>query len=137
MKNKSLGVFLWLIGLVATHLALFLLSPEMTAARWVTYGFTLFAFLSQLILWLAVWKKQPSNTEQFYSTPMLLYSTLYLLGEFIVCIVFSLAPATVKIAVLVNALVALIMLALLSVSMIGRNHAARVDARQKNHHRPL
>ena len=137
MKNKSLGVFLWLIGLVAAHLVLFLLSPEMTAARWITYGFTLFAFLSQLILWMAVWEKQPSNTEQFYSTPMLLYSTLYLLGQLIVCIVFSLTPVTVKIAVLVNALAALIMLALLTVSMIGRNHAARVDTRQKDHHKDL
>ena len=137
MKNKLLGVSLWLIGLVAAHLVLFLLSPEMTVARWITYGFTLFAFLSQLILWIAVWKKQPSNAEQFYSTPMLLYSMLYLLGQFIVCIVFSLAPVTVKIAVLVNALVTLIMLVLLSVSIIGRNHAAKVDTRQKDHHRTL
>lgn len=137
MKNKPLGVFLWLLGLVAVHLVIFLLSPEMTAARWITYGFTLFAFFSQLILWLAVWKKQPSNTEQFYAMPILLYSTLYLLGQLIVCIVFSLTQATVKAAVLVNALVAFIMLALLSVSMIGRNHAAKVDTRQKNHHRTL
>lgn len=136
-NNKILGISLWLVGLAAAHLVVFLLPSEMTAARWITYGFTLFAFLSQLILWLVFWKKQPSNNEQFYSAPMLLYSTLYLLGQFIVCIVFSLTPATVKIAVIVNALVTLIMLALLSVSMIGRNHAARVDRRQQDHHKEL
>lgn len=137
MKNKPLGVLLWLSGLVAAHLVLFLLSSEMTAARWITYGFTLFAFLSQLILWLAVWKKQPSNIEQFYASPMLLYSVLYLLGQLILCIVFALTVPTVKVAVLVNALLALTMFTLLSVSVIGRNHAARVDARQKNHHKEL
>ena len=44
--NKRLGVALWLIGLVIMHLLALLLPEELTAGRWATYGFALFAFFS-------------------------------------------------------------------------------------------
>lgn len=135
--QKAFGSALWLIGLALAHLFLFLLPREVTASVWITYGFTLIAFFSQLALWIAVWKKGLTPEMQFLHTPLLLFSVCYLAGQLICCILFALLPATVKIAILANALFLCAMWALQLAAVLACGHAEKVDRRQKNHHTKL
>ena len=133
-NNKLLGVMLWFLSLAAVHLIVFLAARELTAALWISYGFTMFAFVSQLVLWLAAWKKPMDGKQQFLHTPVLAYSLLYLVGQTAVCLFFAFVHASVKTAVLVNGLVLIAFWALMVLSLIGKNHIERVDQRQKDHH---
>lgn len=133
-RNKALGVVLWLIGLAAAHLIVFVVPSRYTAALWVTYGFTLFAFLFQLALWLWIWRKELPAPEQFLYTPALTISAAYVLLQLAVALVFALVSAAVKAAVLVNALLAIVMSTALVLSLMAKNTIRRTDERQKDHH---
>lgn len=136
-QNKVLGILLWLVGIVLAHLIVFLLPQEMEKAEWITYGFTLIAFFSQLILWFAAWREKPSPEQQFLQTPLLFYSVCYIAGQIILCVIFALVSTSGKIAVIVNAIFLASMCLLFVFSLIGRNHVDRIDQRQKNHHTKL
>lgn len=136
-NNKALGIVLWLIGLLAAHLILFVIPDGYTAGIWVTYGFTWFAFLLQLILWLWVWRKSLSTPEQFLHTPALTISVVYLLLQLVCDLILVLVGASGMAAILVNALLAIVMGILLTLVLIAKNTIQRVDSRQKNHHREL
>ena len=133
-NNKSLGVGLWFLALAAVHLIVFLAARELTAALWIAYGFTIFAFVSQLMLWLVIWQKTLDGKQQFLHAPVLTYSLLYLAGQVVLCLIFAFVHASAKTAVFVNGLTLILFWALLVLSLIGKNHIERVDQRQKNHH---
>lgn len=133
-NNKLLGVVLWFLALAAVYLIVFLAARELTAALWISYGFTMFAFASQLVLWLVAWKKPMNSKQQFLHTPVLTYSLLYLAGQTVLCLIFAFARASAKTAVLVNVLVLIAFWALMVLSLIGKNHIERIDRRQKDHH---
>ena len=133
-NNKSLGVGLWFLALAAVHLIVFLAARELTAALLIAYGFTIFAFVSQLVLWLVIWQKTLDGKQQFLHAPALTYSLLYLVGQVVLCLIFAFVRTSAKTAVFVNGLTLILFWALLVLSLIGKNHIERVDQRQKNHH---
>lgn len=134
-NNKFLGMGLWGVGLLAVHLLIFCIATNFTTAIWVTYGFTLFVFFSQLILWLYLWRRPLGTKERFYYTPALLISVCHIILQTVLCLVFVLwNSASVKVAILFNALLLLVILALLILSFLSKNHIERVDHRQKDHH---
>lgn len=133
-NNKILGVLLWVIALLAVHLVIFVIPDAYTMAVWVTYGFTLFAFLSQLILWIWIWRKEVSAVEQFLHTPTLTVSVAYLALQFVLDLLFAVIPASVKVTILANAVLAIILGSMLVGSLITKNSIQRLDKRQKNHH---
>lgn len=134
-NNKILGILLWAIGLIVVHLVSFLIPKNYTSAVWVTYGFALFAFMSQLILWLVIWHKPLEAKERFSFTPGLTLSVAYMILQLVLCIVFALwSAAPVKIVALLNALLLIAALVLTALALIAKNHIERVDNRQKNHH---
>ncbi len=133
-SNKTIGVILWGIGLLLAHILVFLLPDGKTPALWVTYGFTLFAFFSQLVLWLLMWKKALTPPQQFLHTPILFFSVCYLIGQLLLCAVFALFFGPARTAALINGLFLCAVWALILSAAISRNHAEDVDQRQKNHH---
>lgn len=133
-NNKILGVLLWVIALLAVHLVIFVIPDTYTMAIWITYGFTLFAFLSQLILWIWIWHKEVSASEQFLHTPTLTVSVSYLALQFALDLLFSLISSSMKVTILVNAALAVILGSMLVGSLIAKHSIQRLDRRQKNHH---
>ena len=133
-NNKILGVALWGIAFLATHLIIFVIPESYTTAIWIIYGFTIFAFLSQLALWLWIWRKEISVSAQFLHTSVLTVSAAYLLLQLIVDLLFVLIAASIKAVVLANALLAIVMGSLLILSLIAKNAIRRVDKRQKDYH---
>lgn len=136
-NNKFLGIALWVIGFLTAHLIIFIIPNSDTAKMWTAYGFTIFAFLSQLALWLWVWHKENSASEKFLYTPALTISVAYLLLQLLVDLIFALVLISVKIVIIVNVVLAIAIATLLVLSLIAKNPIQRVDSRQKNHHREL
>lgn len=136
-NNKLLGTALWAIGLAVECLLLLCLAKTYTAAVWVTLGFTGFVFISQLAIWLYVWRGSLNANEQFLHMPLFTISIWYMILQAAPCLLFAFWPAPAQIAVLVNAAISVVMWVLLILSMIARNHAEKVDSRQKNHYREL
>lgn len=136
-NNKLLGVVLWVIGLLLAHLIIFIIPDKYTAAIWITYGFTLFAFISQLTLWLWIWRKELTASEQFLYMPVLTISVAYLLLQFVAGLFFVFVSVSAKIAFLINALIVILTAAAVVVSLIAKNAIVRVDRRQKDHHKEL
>lgn len=135
MRNsKAAGMALWGVGLILAHILVLGLPGEQTAALWITYGFTLLAFFSQLALWLAIWKKELAPRQQFLHTPILLFSVCYLAGQLLLCAGFALFSGSARTAVLVNGIFLCCVWALVLAAVISRNHAEQVDTRQKDHH---
>lgn len=133
--NKFLGGILWTIGLLLAHLLIFFIPKNYTIAVWITYGFTLLAFLSQLTLWLYIWRKSLDAKETFLRTPVFMLSVCYMFFQIILCGVFPFwITASTKIVFIVNTLFLTVVWALLIISMIARNHIERIDSRQKDHH---
>ncbi len=136
-SNKLLSGALWAIGLAAECGLLLCLARAYTAAVWITLGFTLFAFVSQLVLWLYLWRGAGTADGVFFRMPAFMLSALYMLLQLIPCLVFPFWQASARLAVLLNAALAVVMWVLLLLSLLAKNHIAHVDGRQKDHHREL
>ena len=104
---------------------------------WITLGFTLFVFISQLVLWLYVWRKPLNANENFLHMPLFTLSLRYMLLQVVPCLLFAFWQAATQIAALVNAVLTVVMWVLLILAMIARNHIENMDSRQKNHYREL
>ena len=136
-NNRLLGIAIWGIGLAVECLLLLCLARTYSAAVWITLGFTLFAFISQIVLWLYVWRNPLNSNDNFLHMPLFTLSLRYMILQVIPCVAFAFWKAPVQIVVLVNASISVVMWVLLILSMIARNHIENVDSRQKNHHREI
>ncbi len=132
-NNRLLGIVLWGVGLAVECLLLLCLARTYPAAVWVTFGFTLFVFLSQLVLWLSVWRKPLTAEDNFLHMPLFTLSLRYMILQAIPCLLFAFWQTAAQIAVLVNAAISVVMWVLLILSMIAKGHIEKVDGRQKNH----
>ena len=133
-NNKTLGIVLWAAGLVFVHLVVFLIPRQYSASLWITYGFTVFAFISQLTVWLYLWRVAEDAHEQFLYFPSFTISILFLIAQMLICLISLFVAMPVKVAILVNALPLIIVIAVLAMALISKNAIHRLDSRQKNHH---
>lgn len=131
MKSARMTALLWLLGFAAEAALLLFLTPAYTAVTWITLAFTATAFLSQALLW----RKGGGNAKsRFFRYPGMTVSGGYLLAQLVICCVFARVPVTVKTAVFVNLLAALLAWALIVSAALARGHIENVDQRQKDHH---
>jgi len=133
-NNKTLGIVIWMAGLVTVHLIVIFIPQQFSASLWITYGFTIFAFISQLALWLYLWRAGLGAHEQFLHFSALTISVLYLLVQILACVIFALVGMSVRVAILINALLLIVVVAALAMALISKNAILRLDSRQKNHH---
>lgn len=135
MRNKVLGTIVWAIGLAMSLFILFFFTPVYGAVTWITLGFTLVAFISQLILWFVEWQ-QVSRKLQFLIYPILIISVIYLLIQLGFCFLFSFASPifSAGITVMINLFLCLLMWLILIMVIIARNVIKKAEGRQKDHH---
>ncbi len=137
VKQKILGLAVWMVGLALCHVFLWMLPGEKNNAAVLTEVFIWIAFVSQLVLWLRIWKKPKTAEEQFLLTPLLFFSGFYLAGEMVLCLVFGFWAASLSLTAIVNVVWSLLMAAVLAFSLIGQGHAEKMHRRQKDHHKKL
>ena len=135
-KSRKTGISIWTIAFALSVFLLLIIPNHYTGSVYVTLVFDGVAFISTLVLWLNLFKNSKSATDVFYCSPAMTVSTGYLIIQFILCIVVGILAdtITVKLSLILNFILAAIMWILILSTLTSKNHAQRVDARQKNHH---
>lgn len=138
-KNKLIGTVILVLAFALSVFFLFIISSEYTPVIWITLVFDIIAFGSQAILWFTLFKGQNSKEDVFYKTPAVTASTIYMVVQLVVCLVMAFVSTAVstKLAIIVNFVVCVLMWILIIAMISAKDHAKRVDSRQKNHHAEL
>lgn len=135
MGNKKItGIAICFLGLALALFLLFIIPGDISSARIITAVFTVIAFLSQLFMWLSLFKGKVDAQGVFYQTPTITFSVVYMLTQFVLCILMAFITFTTKISLVVNFVVLILMWILILALNSAKNHIQRVDCRQKNHH---
>lgn len=130
MKKKSvLWILLDLVFLIVFNVVFFVLGgKEHPASVWLSYGFIHFAYIMLLITPLLV---RQSKNSAVLSFPIVSISAIYFIVAFIVGVVFIIIhPDSIKIALVVQVIIAGIYAVLLISNMIANEHTA--DSEEKH-----
>lgn len=92
-KNGSksyiiLGILFVLVSVIA-----FAIPSAKTAVFWLSYAFTVIAFIAQIIIWRAVFKRGESLKNSFLGFPVVYIGIVYLVLQIIALTVFLFASA--------------------------------------------
>jgi len=135
--NKKIGIVVWFLFFALTVFLLFIIPNEYTTEIWVTLGFTVVAFVSQLCMWLSMFKEKETPKGTFYNTPAAMVSTFYMLIQLVICVVTANKIMELKPTIIVNFVVLILCWIVLCMLVASKNHAKKVDSRQKDHHTKL
>ena len=135
-KSRKTGISIWTIAFALSVFLLLIIPNHYTGSVYVTLVFDGVAFISTLVLWLNLFKNSKSASDIFYCSPAMTVSTGYLIIQFVLCIAAGILAdtMTVKLSLILNFILTAIMWILILSTLNSKNHAQRVDARQKNHH---
>ena len=135
-KSRKTGIAIWAVAFALSVFLLLIIPNHYTGSVYVTLIFDGAVFISTLVLWLNLFKNSKSASDVFYCSPAMTVSTGYITIQFVLCIVTGiLADAmTIKLSLILNFVLAAIAWILIFSTLSSKNHARRVDTRQKNHH---
>lgn len=132
--KKTTGIVICFWGLALSLFLLFVIPKNINQARIITAVFTIIAFVSQLFVWLYLFKRKIDAQGAFYRTPTITLSLVYMLIQFALCTLMAFITLTTKVSLIVNFVVLVLMWILILALNSVKNHAQKVDSRQKNHH---
>ncbi len=136
IKSKVICFIIWIFSLALALFLIFIIPNDVNGSVIVTAVFTVVAFVSQLILWLALFKENVGSDGIFYRTPVIIFSAVHMIIQFIICILMAFAGnvITVKMSLIINFLVFLLIWILILALILSKDYAQKIDSRQKNHH---
>lgn len=136
MSKKMIGAIIWFLGLALSVFLLMVIPDSYSSSIWVTLVFDIIAFVSQLILWLTLFKEKVDAQGIFYRTPAMTLSMIYLAVQFVICIIMGFVGNSIsfKVSLIVNFVVCILMWIFILMLGLARCHAQRVDSRQKDYH---
>lgn len=135
-KNRKIGIIIWIIGFALSVFLLFVIPEHRSSSIYLTLAFDIVAFVSVLILWLNLVKAEKTPKEQFYGSPAITMSAVYLVIQFMLCVAEGLLVDKISFrgTLILNFITMAVMWILILSTLIAKNHAQRVDLRQKEHH---
>lgn len=133
-KNKFIAIIIWAILFSASVFLLFMIPNYYSISIFVALAFDCIAFLSQLIIWLI--RLKTYSNDVFWSTSTILISTIYMIVQFIICVVTAILNdgISLKVLLIINVILMALMWVLILAILNAKNHANRIDSRQKEHH---
>ncbi len=139
IKSKVILIVIWFLCFTLSVVFLLIFSKNYTGSIWVTLLFDVIAFVSQLILLMSILSHVSEKKDVFNWYPLIGLSSIYLIGETIICIfTSSMGEAlTIKMALIINFVFMIVIWVILLFLFVSRNHTKRLDLRQKNHHTEL
>lgn len=139
MSKKIIGAIIWFLGFALSVFLLMIIPDSYSSSIWVTLVFDIIAFISQLILWLTLFKGKVDAQGTFYRTPAMTLSMIYIAVQFVICVIMGFAGKTIsfKASLIVNFVVCIFIWILILMLGLARDHAQRIDSRQKNHYTEL
>ncbi|MDR2559625.1 MAG: hypothetical protein LBC86_08825, partial [Oscillospiraceae bacterium] len=119
-NNKLLFAAAVLIALALYNALVFILAGEKTNVFWFAYGFTTAAFLTQLPIFLIVFKPKPEK-EIIYSTPFTSISLFYLTVQLIAGVAIMLSGINLRISLALQIVILALFLIIITLTFIARN----------------
>ena len=134
-QKKKSGLMLALIYLVifvAYNLVVFLVFKNFNAVFWISYGFMVLAYLIHIGCIFSI-AKNPSVKALFFGIPLGSFSVYFVLAELFTSFVFMIfkANASVKVTIVVQALLLCIFAVTAIVSIMTRDTVSSVDTKIK------
>lgn len=123
MKQKE--KFIYFIGIVCMlcalyNLIVFLLRENYTGTFWISYGFTMVAFVIELLLVIFTREEQKQGKNVFYSIPTFICSTIYLSVQLFVGILCMILPFSIKVVFITQIVVFGVFAVLLMLVIFGK-----------------
>lgn len=131
-----MGILIWLLGFIMSIFLILIIPEYYSNIIWCALAFDVIAFVSQLFLWIDLLKSTGSPKDIFWGSPVMAVSAVYLIIQFVICIVSimlqdSLSLKTMLIGNFVLMAVAWI---IILATINAKDYIGRVDSCQKNHH---
>ena len=135
-KSKIIKCVIWFLAFALSVFLLLVIPSSYSQSIWVTLVFDVIAFVSQLILLLTIFNRPVGAKGVFNRYPTMLVSSLYLIVEFIICIVMAVMGSSIpfKMSLIINFIVMVIAWIILLMMILSKDHVERIDSRQKDHH---
>lgn len=131
-KNTMLSAMIYLVVFAAYNLFVFILFKNFNNVFWISYGFMIAAFLIHIICVFLIFKNA-SVKAVFFGIPLLSFSLYFVCAEFFCSLVFMIfkSMVSVKVTILIQALLITIFIIVAIVSIIARDTAQNVDSKIK------
>lgn len=127
-KNRVLAYTIFVVVLIVFHLLVFTIIQNKGTSFWINYGFALFAFLIQPIIWEVTLGRNTSLKSKFLGFPILYVGGAYFGIQMILFIVLALIPKVSPwLALVINTIATGIALIFLAAVEIGRTEVSRID----------
>lgn len=131
-KNNSKGYLILGILFILVSVIAFAVPAAKTAAFWISYGFTVIAFATQIIIWKVALGRSESLKSKFLGFPVVHVGIVYLVVQIIALIVFlSIPTLPIWSAVVACAVIAGVFAVCMIASDVGRSEIERVSAKVK------
>lgn len=135
-KSKIIKCVIWFLAFALSVFLLLVIPNSYSQSIWVTLVFDTIAFVSQLVLWLTIFNRPIGAKGVFNRYPTMLISSLYLVIEFIICVIVAVAGSSIsfKMSLIINFIIMVVAWIILLMMILSKNHVERIDSRQKDHH---
>ena len=135
-NNRKLGMIAEILEFILCIAILLVINKGFLATLWITLAFVCFAFVSTIVFQLCVWNKMKATKNHVLYIPAITVSSIYLILQIPVCIVFALCSESVfpQLCIMVNLILFVLNWALVIACLAGNDHIQRVNSRHKNHH---
>ena len=131
-KAKVIAVSVWALLLILSIFLLLVIPNNYTNAIWATFIFVVIAFVSQLVLWCFLFKKNEQK-DKFYFYPTAVISSFYIFAQFFLCILTPVLVNVIsfKVSLIVNFLIMIIAWILILLTVLSKDYIEKIDESQK------
>lgn len=131
-KFGLMGGLIYLVIFIAYNLLVFMLFKGFNAVFWVSYGFMLAAYIIHVVCTFSIFKNLNVKAV-FFGIPLMSFSIYFVIAELFCSMVFMFFKdmASVKIAVLIQALLLCAFIVIAIISIMSRDVVENVDSKIK------
>lgn len=130
LNNRNLKIAIIVTLFLLLNVIAFVIPLGKGSSFWITYGFTVVAFVSQFVVWRIGFIGAQSPKTKFLGIPLIYLSTVYLVIQIALFIIFIVAnDLSPWITIILNVLIAGIFLMIILSTLLGRNEVNRVETK--------
>lgn len=127
-KNSMKGYIILGIIFVLLSVIVFLIPVLKTVPFWITYVFTVIAFLMQIFIWKKVFLQEKTLKDKFLELPIVHIGVVYLILQSIILVVFTAIPTLpLRVAIVINVFVFVIFLVCTISSDVAHDEIMKVE----------
>lgn len=128
MKNSMIGYLILLVFCILFNALSFLVPINRNGNFWVDYGFTMFAFLFQIVIWNLAFVKSSNMKNLFYGLPLAYIGIAYLIVQIIAySVLLCFLKYSYRIHLAVNIIILCITMVCILLAILARNEINRTD----------